>query len=147
MKDDLIPDQILCQAGINLLVMLISAWLGFRFGRVAERRNEFRKEQLRFVPLIEQVISAARNEQPMLVRRNNNEAIHDAARRLKMHLNGRRFRRFEAAWQIYGRITDEELFPYNSPGFRSKGKDEDLRATQQILIQALSRMLDCARGA
>src|SRR5690349_19750756 len=109
------------------LLVLLAAWLGYRFGFATERRNKMRSAQLVFVPGLKTVITQISEGEPLLVRQKSHGPLRQNVWEFRMHLKGRELRAFDKAWNQYEAVPDSELFPYNNPGYVAKPKHEEYR--------------------
>lgn len=126
---------------------LVSGFLGFRYGLIAERKSQLRKSQRAFVPLVRRVIADMPKAHPALVWGEHREDLENAVWEFRMHLGWPRLGRFDQAWEECTAVKREDLFPNNNPGFVSKGEAKDLEESAAKIVGPLKKLMSIAEGA
>jgi hypothetical protein len=126
---------------------LVGGLVGFGLGVFFERRSELKKDKFQLVPKINLIIKNANRAEPLPVWRREKENLEILILRFRMQLTGKSKQAFDQAWERCKNIKDEDLFPYNTPNFVSKGKTEDRKQAQKFLTDALSGLLESIEKA
>ncbi len=130
------------------ITTLLGVWLGFRLGKISKRDNDLREDQLQFIPMLNQMIKDAGNHSaPISVWNFHKTALEKSVWRFRLHLTGRRKRRFLKAWEKLNKTTEAELIGNSRNGVFGDNEEVELKKVQQILIARFNELLRSVENA
>jgi hypothetical protein len=146
--------EVICKyAVVGLLWFLsvvITAWVGFRYGLRSQENAALLEDKLKIIPLIDGfLLGASSYPVPNQVRTECIAGLWDLHFRFRVHLKDKKrcLRRFDAAWDKLEQTTEAEMIGKSGQAFFDENQVEDFKRVSQILISRLRALRDCIERA
>jgi hypothetical protein len=130
----------------SLLTIFINHRLTIGRDRMVKLEGEIRVEKSQFIPMLNQIISDANRDQPLLAWRHHKGNLEKSVWRFGTFLKGKRKATFDVAWQKCSEIKDEDLLDKGQNWF-ADNRVSEMKIAQKFITVKLQALLDCVEKA
>ena len=131
-----------------LVATAISGWIGYRWGLRSKDRSDIKDAKLKLIPVLDQAIEkAAHDPSPNIVLRESIAKLKETYLRFRIHLTGRKLRKFNEAWTRLQQTTEAEMIEGSNNGVFLPETEAAFRIAAGILTSRLEAFRKSAHDA